>query len=136
MHEGVNDLLLVFSFTGLVFSFAANCGYLHRLCSLRAAQFIGKVSYSIYLIQGLVTMLFMACLQLPAVGKVVPPIYTASFLPALLYMLAYLAFLVGLSTITYYGLENPCRSFINRTFTARNKRRPNVSEVSVLLPPE
>jgi len=136
MHEGVNDLLLIFSFTGLVFAFAANCGYLHRLCSLRAAQLIGKVSYSIYLVQGLVTMFFMACLQLPGIRQAVPPIYTASLLPALLYMLAYLIFLVGLSTITYYGLENPCRNFINRTFTARRKRRPNISEVPVLLPPE
>jgi len=136
MHEEVNDLLLIFSFTGLVFSFAANCACLHRVCSFRATQFIGKVSYSIYLIQGLVTMLFMACLQLPGIRQVVPPIYTASLLPASLYMLAYLTFLVGLSAITYYGLENPCRNFINRTFVAREKRRPKVSEVPVLLPPE
>jgi peptidoglycan/LPS O-acetylase OafA/YrhL len=122
MHLGVNDLLLIVSFAGLVLSFASNCEDLHKICSLKALQFVGKVSYSIYLIQGLVAMLFLWVLGLPWLKALLPPIYESTAIPGTLYVIVFLAFLTGLSSITYYGLENPCRNFINRHFKPTGKK--------------
>jgi peptidoglycan/LPS O-acetylase OafA/YrhL len=118
MHEGLNDLFLIIAFTGVVLSFACNCGCLHKFCSIRPVQFIGKVSYSIYLIQWFVATFFTAFLELPGVNRVLPPLETVSLFTGSLYIIAYLAILVAFSSITYHGVENPCRNFINRNFTA------------------
>jgi peptidoglycan/LPS O-acetylase OafA/YrhL len=116
MHTGLNDLLIVASFVGLTLSFASNCGAIHKTCSLPPAQFIGKVSYSIYLMQTIVTLFFINFLDLPGLKSVLPPLKSGLFFPGLFYTLFYLIILVILSSITYNGLENPCRNFINRNF--------------------
>jgi peptidoglycan/LPS O-acetylase OafA/YrhL len=113
MHVGANDLLLVAGFFGIVLCFAANSGHLHRLCQLRFPQFVGKVSYSIYLIQSIVTMLFVQLVRSSGIIPIFPPV---SFPQRFLYLLVYLALLIGCSAVTYYGIESPCRNFINRKF--------------------
>jgi len=109
MYIDSNDLLLILTFVGVILSFAANSGHLHRLCSLKLPQFLGKVSYSVYLIQGLVLYLVTQLLGWFGSKEV-------AFSPNIFILFAYLSLLVGLSSITYYGVENPCRNFINRNF--------------------
>ncbi|MDO6433121.1 acyltransferase [Flavitalea sp. BT771] len=122
MHNGLNDLLIIASFVGLTLSFASNSGAIHKTCSLRPAQFIGKVSYSIYLMQTIVTLFFIDFLDLPGLKSVLPPLKSGLFFPGLFYTLTYLFILVILSSVTYNGLENPCRNFINRNY--RKYSRP------------
>jgi len=116
MHKGVNDLLVVLSFTGIVLSYATNDGGLHRLLSTKPMQHIGRVSYSIYLIQAIAMSFFTIGLDLLNINRSPQYFATLSFLPIFLYIIAYLTFLTILSTVTYYGIENPCRNYINRTY--------------------
>ena len=117
MHFGTNDLFLILPFAGITLCFAANSGYIHKACNASVLQFLGKVSYSIYLVQWIATDLFTAgfrrfhlnVLFFPSVGA-------PSFLERLAVTLLFLLFLVFLSAITYNLIENPCRNFINRTF--------------------
>jgi peptidoglycan/LPS O-acetylase OafA/YrhL len=113
MDRGVNDMLLVLSFFGVVLCFASNGGYLYQLCCLRSVQFIGKVSYSIYLIQWIMMLFFVKAVRASGIVPLFPP---ESFFQRTVYVIVYLFLLVGFSAVTYYCIENPCRNFINRRY--------------------
>jgi len=132
MYEGVNDLLLITAFAGLVLCFASNCRGLHKFCSLRPLQVIGKVSYSIYLIQWFIATLFTSFLKIPVLKGILPPLETTSFLAGLLYEIIYLLLLTGFSCITYYLIEEPCRNYINRNLGSANRplTTPNTSQTT------
>jgi peptidoglycan/LPS O-acetylase OafA/YrhL len=51
LHFAVNDALVVFLFAALVYNFAVNNGTLYRVCNHRIPQYLGNISYSIYLMQ-------------------------------------------------------------------------------------
>jgi peptidoglycan/LPS O-acetylase OafA/YrhL len=112
LHKDISDLLSVITFAGLVLSFAANKGSLHRLCSFRPLQFLGKISYSIYLMQSIVLHFFLIGLRSHAFGSGFPFPDTLFF--RFLYQVGFLLILTGVATITYFGVENPCRNFIHR----------------------
>jgi peptidoglycan/LPS O-acetylase OafA/YrhL len=109
MYENWNDLLLLPAFWGLTLCFASNCGYVHQICSKKAPQFVGKVSYSIYLLQRIVLIYFSALI--PSSDQGIIPFYQK-----ILFLSGYLVLLVGIAAITYYGIENPCRYYINRKY--------------------
>lgn len=126
MHLGVNDLLLVVAFGSIVLCFASNGGYLHRLCNFKPAQFFGKVSYSIYLMQWIVTPLYV---KLVRSSGIIPLFPAVSFFHRLVYVLMYMILLIGFSSVTYHLIEKPCRNFINRKYAhfARAKNREVIS---------
>jgi peptidoglycan/LPS O-acetylase OafA/YrhL len=109
MHKDINDLLLLIVFLALTLCFAANSGYLHQLCALKPIQFVGEVSYSIYLMQRIALILFTGIVPIPE--KTDAPFFQKAALT-----IGYLLFLVGVSSITYFGIEKPCRNFINRKY--------------------
>jgi len=136
MYENVNDLLLIPALSGLTLCFASNCGRLHKYCSLTVLQLIGKVSYSIYLIQWFIATLFASLLALPALKEALPPLETASFLAGTLYEITYLLLLISFSCLTYYGIEKPFRNYINRATQRRPPTHPaksNLPSPSTLL---
>ena len=49
MHFGVNDFFYIILFIALVYVFALNSGKLNSICNSRVLQYLGKISYSIYL---------------------------------------------------------------------------------------
>ena len=51
MHYGWNDGFNIIFFIGVVYAFAINSGRLHDMCNSRIGQYLGKISYSIYLMQ-------------------------------------------------------------------------------------
>jgi peptidoglycan/LPS O-acetylase OafA/YrhL len=122
MHKDSNDLLNILIFVGLVISFASNTGNVHKLCSFSTIQFAGKVSYSIYLLQTLVRLLFIMLVNDSGTVSIFPPV---TFLSRLAYTIAYLILLTSISAITYYGIENPCRNFINRKYSHLNRAQDN-----------
>ncbi len=114
LHFGINDALVVLLFAALVLTTAANSGRLHRLCSHRILQWLGNISYSIYLMQIFLQEPFSHGIRLPGVTGTARGKFNIDFPHGLGYCAIYLLLLVSLSTLTYYGIEQPCRKFINR----------------------
>ena len=111
LHMGLNDGVYIILFMLVVFVFALNEGKLHAACNNRVAQYLGKVSYSIYLIQLFPS--FFIQFKLPGV---VYGAYSASagFWTGLGYCIGYVFIVVGFASLTYFGIEKPCRKFINK----------------------
>lgn len=113
LHKGMNDLFCVFLFSLLVFTFALNNQRLHKICNIRFAQYLGNISYSIYLVQFFPLLpLFYLDIRLPGV------IYSknsasADLLTGAGYCLIYVIILIGFSSLSYFYIEKPCRKYIN-----------------------
>ncbi len=112
LHIGLNDGIYIILFAVIVFAFALNNGKLNIICNNRFAQYIGKISYSIYLVQLFPAMPFMMGLKLPGV-KYSNYFASAGFWMGLGYCLIYIILVIGLSSLTYYTIEKPCRKYIN-----------------------
>ena len=114
LHFAINDALVVLLFAALVYNFAVNNGALHRVCNNRALQYLGDISYSIYLMQIFPQEPFSHGWRLPGVTGTARGKFNIDFPHGLLYCAVYLVLLFALASITYYVIERPCRSFINR----------------------
>ena len=114
LHFAMNDAFCVILFAALVFSFALNNGYLHKCCNNRILQYIGKISYSIYLMQIFLQEPFSKGLRLPGVVGFGRGKQNIAFGSGLGYCLIYLVLLLAISSVTYYIIEQPCRKWINR----------------------
>jgi peptidoglycan/LPS O-acetylase OafA/YrhL len=113
LHIGLNDGFCIILFVVIVFTFAHNNGKLHSYCNNRLAQYLGKISYSIYLNQIFIVFPFlMGFIKLPGVQYIKDSASTG-FWTGAGYCLIYISILVGLSSLTYYCIEKPCRKFIN-----------------------
>ena len=113
LHFAINDALVVVLFAALVYNFAVNNGLLHQLCNHRIPQYLGDISYSIYLMQIFPQEPFSHGWRLPGVTGTVRGKFNIDFGPGLFYCVIYLVLLVALASITYYVIERPCRKFIN-----------------------
>jgi peptidoglycan/LPS O-acetylase OafA/YrhL len=114
MHYAANDALCVILFAALVLAFASNESYVHKACNNRVAQYIGNISYSIYLMQIFLQEPFSKGLRLPDVTGFGRGKQNIAFSSGIMYCAIYLLLLVVISSITYYTIEQPCRKFINR----------------------
>ena len=114
LHFAINDALVVFFFAALVLNFACNSGRLHRWCNHRIPQYLGNISYSIYLMQIFLQEPFSHGIRLPGVTGTARGQFNIDFFHGLAYCVIYLLLLVALSSVTYYFIEQPCRKFINR----------------------
>jgi peptidoglycan/LPS O-acetylase OafA/YrhL len=114
LHLAMNDAYCVIFFAALVFSFALNNGYLHICCNNIILQYIGKISYSIYLMQIFLQEPFSKGLRLPGVVGFGRGKQNIAFASGLEYCLIYLILLLAISSITYYAIEQPCRKWINK----------------------
>jgi len=112
MHFGWNDGLDIILFILLVFVFTVNNGRLHVLCNNGIAQYLGKISYSIYLMQFFPLIPLWAGIKLPGL------IYGAnsastSFWIGVGYCLIYILLVIGVASLSYFTIEKPCRKYIN-----------------------
>ena len=113
LHFGINDGFYILLFATLVLAFALNKGKLHSLCNNRFAQYLGKISYSIYLSSIFLFIWFLfGLIKLPGV-KYLEHSATTGFWTGLGYCVAFLIIHIGISSITYYKIEKPCRKYIN-----------------------
>jgi peptidoglycan/LPS O-acetylase OafA/YrhL len=112
LHIGLNDGFYIILFAVIVFAFALNNERLNILCNNRIAQYLGNISYSIYLVQVFPAITSWIGLKLPGVHYANNSAST-SFWIGLGYCLIYLMVVIGLSSLTYFGIEKPCRKFIN-----------------------
>lgn len=116
-HWGVNDLWIVLCFVLLVLAIAANQKGLYKLFQFKPLQYLGDISYSIYLTHGL-TMFTIAVPLLTKMGYVYkgPGSLKIPFMEGLWICSVYLLVIVIISSMTYYGIEKPCRRWINAKF--------------------
>jgi len=113
MHFGVNDFLYILLFIALVYTFAVNSGKLNAICNNRVLQYLGKISYSIYLSSVfLFLIIILGVKKLPGV-KYTEYTHTSGFWLGLAYCIAFLIIHIGISSLTYYKIEKPCRKYIN-----------------------
>jgi peptidoglycan/LPS O-acetylase OafA/YrhL len=113
LHFAINDALVVVFFSALVLNFALNQGRIHRICNNRILQYLGDISYSIYLMQIFLQEPFSHGIRLPGVTGNARGKFTIDFWPGLGYCLVYLLLLVAVGSVTYYLVERPCRKWIN-----------------------
>ncbi|MBS1916550.1 MAG: acyltransferase [Bacteroidetes bacterium] len=114
MHFAVSDGYCIILFAAIVIAFACNGGYLHKICNNRILQYLGLISYSIYLMQIFLQEPFSKGLRLSGVIGLGRGKQNIAFFPGLMYCIIYLLLLVAISSLTYYCIEQPCRKFINR----------------------
>src|SRR5450432_1190408 len=113
LYFGLHDEYVMIFFSLVVFVFAINNGVLHKICNNRILQYLGKISYSIYLMQFFPIIPFWFGLKVPGFiyGK---ESAHASFLVGSVFSVFFLLVLIGLSSLSYYFVEKPCRIWINK----------------------
>jgi peptidoglycan/LPS O-acetylase OafA/YrhL len=119
MHFAVNDGFCVLLFALIVLCFACNNGNIHRLCNNRVLQYLGLISYSIYLMQIFFQDPFSKGWRLPGVTGFGRGKQNIEGWSGLMYCAIYLLLLVAVSSVTYYVIESPCRKFINKKWGNR-----------------
>jgi peptidoglycan/LPS O-acetylase OafA/YrhL len=126
LHRTPADALLVPAFSLLLLAAAWNAGRARRLLAARPLRFLGEVSYSIYLLQGvwLVVLWFGLILRTgraDAFGNFGTP------LPVRLLLVAGVAALVvGSAALTHRYVEVPAREWLRR----RTRRHPDAAPVA------
>lgn len=103
MHLNALDLLVIPLFAALVIACTAGNGLLNRILTARPLQYLGRISYSIYLVHGLVFMLFW--FGAPASGLSFDTPLTAWSFAA-----AFLALTIAGASVSYRFIEVPGRS--------------------------
>ncbi|HLK30807.1 MAG TPA: acyltransferase [Puia sp.] len=114
LHFAVNDAICVVLFSLLVLSFASNEGFVHKACNTKVLQFIGDISFSIYMMQIFFQVPFSHGIRLPGVTGVGRGKLNIDFSSGLMFCCLYVLLLIALSSITYYAIEKPCRKYINQ----------------------
>lgn len=114
MHFALNDSLTVLLFAMLVISFTANTGKIAQLCNRKIPQFLGNISYSVYLMQIFLQEPFSHGIYLPGITGIGRGKQNIDFSSGVLYCTTYLILLIMISYISYQWVERPSRRFINR----------------------
>ena len=116
-HFGVNDLLIVVCFIPLVLTIVTNEKRVFRLLQFKPLQYLGNISYSIYLTHGF-AMFYLAVPLLSKLGYVFrgPGSLQISFYTGLWTCGIYLVGVILISSFTYYLVEKPCRNWLNKKF--------------------
>ncbi|WP_316821900.1 acyltransferase [Pedobacter gandavensis] len=114
LHFALNDGITVLLFAALVLSFTANQGSIAKFCNLKFMQFLGNISYSVYLMQIFLQEPFSHGAYLPGTVGVGRGKQNIDLFPGLMYCLVYLVLLILISYVTYRWVEGPSRRFINR----------------------
>ncbi len=108
-HFRLNDLIIVPVFALLILSVSANSGHFHRVLQMRPLQYLGRISYSLYLVHGVVFSALWFVL----------PWFKSQYHPAvfntpekLAYMALFISLVLAISHLTYRYVERPARLFL------------------------
>ena len=113
LHFGVTDLLFIPVFLLLVLSSAYNTGRVKRFLGNRFLQWLGDISYSVYLMQFPLMILVIALLPHFGISWNGPYSLHLPYWQAALSCLVFLAILIGISALSYQFIERPFRKLIN-----------------------
>jgi len=116
LHFGVTDLVFIPVFLLLVLSAAYNTGRVKRFLGNRFLQWLGDISYSVYLMQFPLMLLVIALLPHFGISWNGPYSLHLPYWQAALSCLLFLAALIGISAVSYQLIERPFRKLINSKF--------------------
>ena len=115
MHFGLNDLFNIPLFMILVLCFSANEGFIAKICSKKSLQYLGDISYSIYMVHALL-LFYIGDNFLKILGITFKDneAHQVPFFSGLLASILFLLVVIIVSSITYYLIEKPCRRWLNK----------------------
>jgi peptidoglycan/LPS O-acetylase OafA/YrhL len=116
LHFGVTDLAFIPVFLLLVLSAAYNTGRVKRFLGNRFLQWLGDISYSVYLMQFPLMLLIIVLLPHFGISWNGPYSLHLPYWQAALWCLLFLAALIGISAVSYHYIERPLRNLINSKF--------------------
>ena len=132
LHFGVTDLVFIPVFLLLVLSAAYNTGRVKRFLDNRFLQWLGDISYSVYLMQFPLMLLVIALLPRMGISWNGPYSLHLPYWQAALCCFVFLAALIGTSALSYQFIERPFRKLINNKIRGINwmpyKRTIRVSD--------
>lgn len=96
-------ILMPFGFAGLIMALAYRVGVINGLLSSRPAMFLGKISFSLYLVH--ITPLLLLEWAFQTGHFPATPVLIATGI------ICYFVLVIGLSIILHYGIERPCQRF-------------------------
>ena len=118
LHYGVTDLVFIPVFLLLVLSAAYNTGRVKRFLSNRFLQWLGDISYSVYLMQFPLMLLVIGFLPYLGISWNGPYSLHLPYWQAALSCILFLAVLIGISTLSFHYIERPFRKLINSKMRA------------------
>jgi peptidoglycan/LPS O-acetylase OafA/YrhL len=113
LHFGVTDLLFIPVFLLLILSAAYNTGRVNKFLSNRFLQWLGDISYSVYLMQFPLMLLVIGSLLRMGISWTGPYSLHLPYWQAALSCIVFLIVLIGISALTYQYIERPFRKLIN-----------------------
>lgn len=115
MHFGLNDSIYIPLFMLLVLCFSTNESYLAKICKLKPLQYLGDISYSIYMVHFL--LLFTIgdfIINKMILLSIVPETHRVPFFTGIMISILFLLIVIFVSSITYFLIEKPCRKWLNK----------------------
>jgi peptidoglycan/LPS O-acetylase OafA/YrhL len=113
LHFGVTDLVFIPVFLLLVLSAAYNTGRVKRFLSNRFLQWLGDISYSVYLMQFPLMLFVIGSLPHFGISWNGPYSLHLPYWQAAISCILFLAVLIGISAASYHYIERPFRKLIN-----------------------
>ncbi len=124
LHFGASDLLIVGLFAALVLLAVANTGTFAKFANIAPLVWLGEISYSLYLIQGLVQ--YATGKGMLAFGILHRAALSAG--ESLALMLPMLALCILIAGATYSGIEIVWRKHLRDLLGERQKARPTTAD--------
>ena len=104
-------ILMPFGFAILIMALAYRVGVIDSLLSSRPAMFLGKISFSLYLLHVTPLLLLEWAFQTGQFPPTPANIITG--------VICYFVLVIGLSVLLHYGIERPCQRFGHSFLKAR-----------------
>ena len=120
VQSDCNDIACLALMGLFILSIGCNGGRMARTASLPALQFLGEISYSVYMMHLLILLLFFKFLRVRGLAGDQPVLYPGWI--KILLGLAYI-WLVALASIgSYYLVEKPLRQWISARLSKQSRR--------------
>ena len=116
LHFGITDLIFIPVFLLLVLSAAYNTGRVKKFLANRFLQWLGDISYSVYLMQFPLMLLVIILLPHLGISWSGPYSLHLPYWQAAVCCIIFLAVLIGISALSYQFIERPFRKLINSKF--------------------